>query len=269
MPWLRLWLAHCLPASLMVALAHQALKCPWREASISPGVLCVDVFLLLAACRNMYKHALCIWEQRPPPSWDGAPIYWQAGPEHAAACLSNWLRHVRWFLKYTCRHAPLVQRFILRRPKVAAASFGTAGMLQQLACKANACQVCETSLVLHVYSCCWLMSQCNQQNAIQPNTAEALLLDTQFLATARKLQLLIAGTPEPPPASTRPPLDTIHEEAPAMPATAPPHTPKQAAVNNTSTMLAGKVTSFSFAPGCSMLPLQPLCSTKNLEVVLM
>lgn len=94
MPWLQLGLRHHLPTCLLVALLHQA-------ANSSLGithrvVLLIESAAFLSASVMMYKHALQKWDQIPHPTWEGFPIFWRAGPEHAAAAFSEWLKHLRW-----------------------------------------------------------------------------------------------------------------------------------------------------------------------------
>ena len=123
LPWLCLGTTYMLPASLFMAVSHH--HCPWGD----PSVFTRSLFFLKTAVYStsiimMYKHALRVWKQRPPPAWDGAPIYWRAGPEHAAACFSEWLQHLHWLVFFDYY---IDKPYHPSSPEVAAAIFGKPG----------------------------------------------------------------------------------------------------------------------------------------------
>ena len=102
-PWLRLGVVHCLPATLLIALAHQTVQWTWHEASILLGLLCFDSVVLVSAWVTMYRQALHMWEQLPPPAWEGAPrprTRSSMSQEMASACIvaseiDLWVRCIR------------------------------------------------------------------------------------------------------------------------------------------------------------------------------
>lgn len=97
-PWMRMGVLHYLPACLLLALVHQAANCSMLTSPI--GLLLVDGVAFTSATLLLYKDALGKWEQMPHPTWEGFPIFWREGPEHAAAAFSEWLKHLRWELEW-------------------------------------------------------------------------------------------------------------------------------------------------------------------------
>ena len=201
MPWLLLVVTHGLPASMLMAVSHQAVDCPLHKASTSPGLLCVDLLLLVVSSVTMHLQALHIWQQLPPPAWDGAPIHWRAGPEHAAACISGWCRHARWYLQNEFGYAPPNQRYIPSSPEVAAAIFGSAGRLEHLhAWRWLMSCVNHTCSSLAEYAVCSCRSGFSRLS-VTIYAADVLLLDVQVLGAAHKpqqvLEVLVRRLPSP------------------------------------------------------------------------
>lgn len=97
-PWMRMGVLHYLPVCLLLALVHQAANCPMLASPIK--LLLVDGVAFISATLVLYKHALSKWDQTPHPAWEGFPIFWRAGPEHAAAAFSEWLKHLHWELDW-------------------------------------------------------------------------------------------------------------------------------------------------------------------------
>lgn len=97
-PWLRMGILHYLPLCLLLALVHQAADNPMLITFLT--LLLVDGFAFTSTTVVMYKGALSKWDQMPHPTWEGFPIFWREGPEHAAAAFSEWLKHLRWDLEW-------------------------------------------------------------------------------------------------------------------------------------------------------------------------
>ena len=100
MPWLRWGVLHYLPVCLLMATAHRVAGCSWPNLSAHFGVLMFDHVAFISASLLMYKHALYNWKRIPHPAWEGFPIFWREGPEHAAAAFSEQLRLLRWYLEW-------------------------------------------------------------------------------------------------------------------------------------------------------------------------
>ena len=83
-----------------MALLHQAAGCPWHKLGPHSGLLLLDGVAVSSASIAMYKDALRKWEHLPHPAWEGFPIFWREGPEHAAAALSEQLRLMRWHVEF-------------------------------------------------------------------------------------------------------------------------------------------------------------------------
>ena len=88
-------------------IVHQAAGCLWPTLKSHHGVLLLGHVAVTTASLVMYKHALYNWEQLPHPPWEGFPIFWREGPEHAAAALSEWLRLMRWSFEWEFTQAML------------------------------------------------------------------------------------------------------------------------------------------------------------------
>ena len=125
LPWLCSGTTYMLSATLLVAVSHH--HGPYSDPSVfTKSLFCFELAVYSISTILMYTNALRVWKQQPPPAWEGEPIYWRAGPEHAAACFSEWLRHLNWLILWEYYPDKPYQP---SSPEVAAAIFGTAGML--------------------------------------------------------------------------------------------------------------------------------------------